>query len=109
MPLFLLTRAFLDRQGCTTPGCTSPHGQELSLSGQCHLGAPVLPVYSHEYIRLLCAACAAIIADVAITSYLEGPHRPHGGGDALAIYDQGTLLVRCCGCDLTLAEAQVAP
>lgn len=108
MPLFMLTRAFLDRQGCTTPGCTSPHGTDLSLSGQCHFGAPVLPVYGHQYIRLLCAACTAIIADVAITSYLEGPRRPHGG-DAIAIYDQGVLLVRCLGCDVTLAEAQVAP
>jgi hypothetical protein len=108
MALFMLTRAFLDRQGCTTPGCTSPHGTELSLSGQCHFGAPVLPVYSHEYIRLLCSACSGIIADIAITGYLEGPRRPHGE-DAIAIYDRGTLLIRCFGCDMDLAEAQVTP
>jgi hypothetical protein len=59
-----LTRAFLDKAVCSTPGCTETH--ELYLHASCHLRANVTVRYEAGVLIVACAACDKTVATIAV-------------------------------------------
>lgn len=61
-----LTRADLDKMGCSNPDCTHDHGGPLFFHAACHLHAPVEVMYLDGELRVICGSCGRDVAIVAV-------------------------------------------
>ena len=75
MPKAPHTRAYLESQGCGTPGCTESH-DELWLSSQCHPGEPMQARFTKKdgLLTLFCHVCQRECGAVVVGN---DPGRPH--------------------------------
>lgn len=72
----VIGRTYLDQAQCSMPACThTAHDQPLTLSGGCHVGAPVHAAYADGLLRVSCAVCRRFICSVRVAGQ-AAPARP---------------------------------
>ena len=63
-----LTRKYLDRAHCMSPGCTHESHGGLFMHGKCHMDADVEAEYLNGILHIRCAECGNPVADVKVAA-----------------------------------------